>query len=164
MEEAWRPSCDQSDILRSLQGTDSVVVGLAAHHVHLDGVSDVGTEIKLPELNLRCSSARPNCGPIWAESKPNYDYEGLGTTCRLPLRMPAHVFSHLLDHSLLHLLPPPALNVPAGRAPREASEGGAGKKAADGDERAAEHGPASARNSGHREGGACGQGGTAIEG
>ena len=81
----------------------------------------------------------------------------------LPLRMPAHVFSHLLDHSLLHLLPPPALNVPAGRAPREASEGGAGKKAADGDERAAEHGPASARNSGHREGGACGQGRTAIE-
>ena len=67
--EAGRPSCDQSDILRSLQGTDSVVVGSAAHHVHLDGVSDVGTERKVPELNLRCSSARPKCRPIWAESK-----------------------------------------------------------------------------------------------
>ena len=78
VEVAWRPK--YPDILRSLQGTDSVVVGAdivvagadsvvvrpAAHHIHLDGVSDVGTEMK---LNLRCSSARPKCGPIWAESK-----------------------------------------------------------------------------------------------
>ena len=71
--------------------------------------------------------------------------------------MPVHVVPHLLGQSLRHLLPPPALDVPAGRAPREAPEGGAGEEAADGDERAAEHGTARARYSGHGEGGAGGQ-------
>ena len=95
---------------------------------------------------------------------PNQNKTKIVALTGLPLRMTVHVVLHLLDHSLLRLLPSPALNVSAGRAPREASKGSTGEKAADGDERATEHGPAGARHGGHRQRGACGQGGAAKEG